>query len=133
MVFSAQYQRLGGVVTSPAKLRVPQKYHQDISKIQHHRKAEISAFMLAYQIDRLIQNKCRGEGLSGLHPHHVRSGVKVAVSRFVSFQQAVSLHFPPERGTAHAQGPGRFRPVLRVSLQYVTSRRNMASSRWDQG
>ena len=33
----------GRVVTKPVKLRVPQKYHQDISKIQHHQKLHISA------------------------------------------------------------------------------------------
>jgi hypothetical protein len=49
MVFSDQYERWG-VVTRPVKLRVPQKYHLDISNIQYHRKAVLSAIMLRIAI-----------------------------------------------------------------------------------
>ena len=40
----------GRVVTKPVKLRVPQKYHQDISNIQHHRKVVISAMTQAFDV-----------------------------------------------------------------------------------
>ena len=45
--FSCQYQRLVGVGGRLAELRVPQKYHLDISKIQHHLKCEISAMLIS--------------------------------------------------------------------------------------
>lgn len=39
------------------------------------------------------------------------------VSDFVSFQQVVSLHLPPEGGAAHAEGICGCGPVLGVLFQ----------------
>jgi hypothetical protein len=47
ILFPAHFQGLVGDVVSSAKLHVPQKYHLDISNIQHHLNVEVSAISVS--------------------------------------------------------------------------------------